>query len=120
MKNSKCPRCEAQFFTAYVQDDRTCPYCGYFFKLIGAEGIRRSKRIAVDTGCKIYLNNASYSTHAYDMSKHGFALEADSKIGIGVEDYLIVQLKELNIKSEGKVVWLQKNQKRMKIGVELN
>lgn len=108
MPNTECNRCKESFLSNHINDVRTCPYCGFLFKVADYSGMRRTERVPINNICNFLKDSSPYSTQAYQISKHGIAIKSSMNLPLNLYDCLNIVINDFELKSEVKVVWLEK------------
>ncbi len=109
MIQSTCPRCLNKFFIEISELGLSCPFCGFFFKLVDAPSKRQQKRASLEKDCDLVKGEASLSGHTVDISKSGIGVALTESMVLDKGDTLHVVIKEFEIDSSAQVVWVEKH-----------
>ena len=110
IKNTFCSRCEQGFFTAYVQEEAQCPYCGFIFQMIGYSNIRSCKRRVVDAPADITRGKIRFAAQIFDLSTDGVGIRVKDKFPCDAGDLLHVTIQNHDIDSDACVVWIDESE----------
>ena len=108
MKKIVCPSCQKASYTAAVDSNLPCPFCG--FLLFGDSGLDRRilKRVLTQNECEIKNGTSSVIAQAIDISEGGVGVAISEEISFDKGDKVSVFVKDFEIKSDATVVWVQK------------
>ncbi len=119
MKKIVCPSCQTASYTAAVDSNLPCPFCG--FLLFGDSGLDRRilKRVLTQNECEIKYGSSHVAAQAIDISEGGVGVAIAEATSIDKGDKVNVFIKDFEIKSDATVVWVQKAEgKTSNIGLQ--
>ena len=120
MKKIVCPSCQRASYTAAMDSNLPCPFCG--FLLFGDSGLDRRglKRVLTRNECEIKSGTVSILARAVDVSEHGVGVEASEAISFDKGDNVNIAIRDFEIEGNATIVWVQQaNNKTIKIGLKL-
>ncbi len=108
MKKIVCPSCQKASYTAAVDSNLPCPFCG--FLLFGDSGLDRRglKRVLTQNECEIKKGTSSVVAQAIDVSEGGVGVAIAEETSFDKGDKVNVFIKDFEIKSDATIVWVQK------------
>ena len=108
MNKIVCPSCQKTSYTAAIDSNLPCPFCG--FLLFGDSGVDRRilKRVLTQNECEIKNGMSSIVAQAVDISEGGVGVEVSEETSFDKGDNVNVFIKEFEIKSDATIVWVQK------------
>jgi c-di-GMP-binding flagellar brake protein YcgR len=121
MKKIVCPSCQKASYTAAVDANLPCPFCG--FLLFGNSGLDRRtlKRVLTHNACEIKGEMSSILAQAVDISEGGVGVEISGETSFDKGDKVNVMVREFEIEKNATIIWVQKaNSKTCKMGLQFS
>ncbi len=107
MKKLECARCQNPFYSAAVEENMPCPYCGHAFGKV-YEDRRDRDRDITHRACDISKGETKVPVRVTDLSPGGVGIRMKGYLPFEEEDAVKVFIEELNIEKEARVVWARK------------
>ena len=101
-----CKRCRSAFYTVSPDYNIICPYCSFEFKSNYPLG-RHEERSEIRKDCVILKGTLRLDAEAVDISLKGVGLKIDSPVPLNPNDTIHVTIKDLDIDSDARVVWVK-------------
>ena len=108
MKKIICPSCQKASYTAAVDSNLPCPFCG--FLLFGDSGLdrRRLKRVLTQNECEIMNGTSKVVAQAIDVSEGGVGVAISVETSFDKGDKVNVFIKDFEINTDATIVWVQR------------
>lgn len=101
----RCPRCSSEFYATSPGWTVNCPYCGHSFKT-SPEQRRIAKRTVIQKDCGLIKGDQKVFAQTVDVSRSGIGIKTIGSAQIYKNDTFQVIVKDFDIFSEAKVVWV--------------
>lgn len=120
MINLTCKRCGSKFFTAAPDSVKRCPYCSFVFS--SKDPVRRqAEREEIRKDCVLEKGSVRLDVSAVDISPKGVGIKLKGSIYLGINDAVHVTIKDFDIDSSAKVVWIKTvNDEYARVGLSFN
>ena len=122
MKKIICPSCQKASYTAAIDSNLPCPFCG--FLLFGDSGLDRRglKRVLTQNECEIKKGTSNIIAQAIDISEGGVGVAISGKTSFDKGDKVNICIKDFEIISDATIVWIQKAEgnKTSNMGLQLD
>ncbi len=107
MNNIACPSCNSRFYAVVSNKSLVCPFCGHGFRMVEVDK-RRQKRAMIQRNCELLKEGVTVTAQTVDISKSGIGVRAMGVVPFNVNDTLNVVVKDFDINSRAKVVWIKR------------
>ena len=107
MTNSKCPRCQSEFYSAISRHDIACPFCGFSFKIV-EQDYRGEVRSTIQRDCTITSGGKSISAKTVDISMNGMGIRLKGTIPFEKDDIIRAMVRDFDINNDAQIVWLKR------------
>lgn len=118
MKKIICPSCQKPSYTAAIDSNLPCPFCGFFLFGDGGLDRRALKRVLTQNECEIFNGGTRLSAQAVDISKTGVGIKIPCEVSFDRGDSVNIIIQNFEVEGSARVVWIQKsNDDMLKVGL---